>query len=126
MILQLNPPIPMSTPKWDLTGSVQDGYHTPMKTTCGRCNGSGETDTLSGRYACDTCCGVGYLGQDDELVASSPPVAAPKGLNGLRAELWVKVYAGAVGSPFSYERQTALSAADSAVQAFDERFGSAS
>ncbi len=39
------------------------------KTKCGRCEGTGWTDTLSGRCACDTCCGRGYSGEDDAEVA---------------------------------------------------------
>lgn len=39
------------------------------KTTCDRCKGSGETFTLSGLCACDSCCGRGFFGEDDAEVA---------------------------------------------------------
>jgi DnaJ-class molecular chaperone len=39
------------------------------KTTCDRCRGTGETFTLSGNCACESCCGRGFFGEDDALVA---------------------------------------------------------
>lgn len=39
-----------------------------MKTKCERCDGTGYTETVSGRYACDTCCGRGYLGENEPAI----------------------------------------------------------
>ena len=37
-----------------------------MKTICRRCSGTGSGNSLSGAsYACDSCGGLGYFGQDE-------------------------------------------------------------
>ena len=41
-----------------------------MKTICEGCNGTGTCNGLSGIYSCDSCCGRGYFGEDDAVIAA--------------------------------------------------------
>jgi hypothetical protein len=38
------------------------------RVVCGRCNGQKDVMTLSGLYACDSCCGVGFFDDGKETI----------------------------------------------------------